>query len=83
MKILSLFRKNGKQCQSPLWSIHLFGESICYHGEEISDFLKKFDHIEDHIISLWDVNQVSWGDYQKMVAEVQEARQLFVRFAYN
>ena len=83
MKIFSLFRKTGKHPPLPLWSIHLLGESISYHGEDISDFLKKFDHIEDHVINLWDVNQVSWGDYQKMVAEVQEARQLFVRFAYN
>ena len=83
MKLLSLFKKNGNAPYVPLWSMQLHGEAICYYGEDILDFLKKFDHLEDHIINLWDVNKVTWKDYQRMVAEVQEARQLFVRYAYN
>ena len=83
MKLFSLFKKHGNPQYSPLWSIQLHGEAICYHGEDILDFLKKFDHLEDHVINLWDINALTWSDYQRMVAEVQEARQLFVRYAYN
>ena len=56
MKLLSLFKKNGNAPYVPLWSMQLHGEAICYYGEDILDFLKKFDHLEDHIINLWDVN---------------------------
>lgn len=83
MKLFSLFGKKGRLPFTPLWSMELHGEFICYNGEDILDFLKKFDHLEDNVISLWDVNELTWRDYQRMIAEVQEARQMFVRFAYN
>ena len=81
MKMFSFFRKKDRL--SPQWSIQLHGEFICYNGEDISDFLKKFDYLEDHVVSLWDINKVSWKEYQKMIAEIHDAKQLFVRFAYN
>lgn len=68
---------------SPRWSKEVHGETLYYNGEDIPTFLKEFDRLEDRVINLWEVNQVSWQDYQRMVAEIQEARLLFVRFAYN
>lgn len=83
MKLFSFFQKKVSSSHLPLWSIQLLDEALTYHGEDIPDFLKKFDTIEDRVIDLWNINKLSWSDYQKKVAEVQEARQLFVRFVYN
>lgn len=83
MKLFSLFTRKEARPFLPLWSIQLHGEAISYHGEDIPDFLKKFDNIEDQVIGLWNVNELTWNDYQRMIAEVQEAKQLFVRYAYN
>ncbi|HEX8315366.1 MAG TPA: hypothetical protein VF609_10250 [Flavisolibacter sp.] len=68
---------------SPRWSKQVHGETLDYNGEDIPTFLKEFDRLEDRVINLWEVNQVSWEDYQRMVAEIQEAKLMFVRFAYN
>jgi hypothetical protein len=83
MKLFSLFTRKDSRPFVPLWSMQLHGEAICYNGEDIPDFLKKFDNIEDQVISLWNINELTWKDYQRMIAEVQEAKQMFVRFAYN
>jgi len=80
MKIFSFLKKKE---HGPLWSMQIHGEAICYNGEYIPDFLKKFDHLEDEVISLWNINELSWRDYQRMIIEVQEARQIFVRYVYN
>lgn len=83
MKLFSLFSKKEVRPFVPLWSMHLHGEAISYNGEDIPDFLKKFDSIEDQVIGRWNINELTWKDYQRMIAEVQEAKQRFVRFAYN
>ena len=68
---------------SPRWSTEVHGETLDYNGEDIPTFLKEFDRLEDRVINQWEVNQLSWADYQRRVAEIQEARVMFVRFAYN
>jgi hypothetical protein len=82
MRLFSFLRKKEKD-SCPLWSKEIHGEILHYNGEDIPTFLKEFDRLEDRVISLWEVNQLSWEDYQRLVAEVQEAKSLFVRFAYN
>ncbi|HUC82502.1 MAG TPA: hypothetical protein VMR70_16465 [Flavisolibacter sp.] len=81
MRLFSFLGKKEK-APCPLWSKEIHGETLHYHGEDIPTFLKEFDRLEDRIIGLWEINQLSWVDYQRLVAEVQEAKSLFVRFAY-
>lgn len=83
MKLFTFLKKREKSPASPLWSKEIHGETLHYHGEDIPVFLQQFDRIEDKIISLWDANKLTWENYQQTIFEVQEARRLFVRFAYN
>jgi hypothetical protein len=82
MRLFSFLRKKEKD-SCPLWSKEVHGEFLHYNGGDIPTFLKEFDRLEDLVINLWEINHLSWEEYQRKVAEVQEARSLFVRFAYH
>ena len=83
MKKFDFFRKKKQPASAPLWSKQVHGKNLDYKGEDIDAFLLEFDRIEDEIISLWDLSKLSWENYQRAIAELQEAKQLFVRFAYH
>ena len=78
-----LFFKKKEHPSAPLWSKKVSNYFLQYDGGDVENFLSKFDRIEDEIIALWNGNKLNWSDYQRNIAEVEEARQLFVRFAYN
>ena len=83
MKKFTFFQKKRQPSSTPLWSTQVQGKSLEYKGEDIDSFLLEFECIEDEIVLLWNLSRLSWIDYQTAIAEVQQARQHFVRFAYH
>jgi hypothetical protein len=83
MSNFPFFNKKKTSSDFPLWTIHLHGKDLAYRGEEISIFLQEFDSMENEVIRLWEISRITWKEYSQMIAELQEAKQLFVRFAYK
>jgi len=81
--MFSFFPKKKKTCSLPLWSKMVAGKYLAYHGGDIDTFIQEFDLMEDEIILLWGGNHLTWSDYQQRISEIQDAKQLFVRFAFH
>ncbi|HVF82005.1 MAG TPA: hypothetical protein VM884_08730 [Flavisolibacter sp.] len=82
MSTFPFFRKK-KDPPHPLWKIRLHGKDLSYFGEEATILLQEFDRMENEVIRLWEISKITWNEYQQMVSDLQEAKQLFVRFAYK
>jgi|GEM_PF-1878499 len=83
MSNFSFFWKKKKFSLIPLWSIEINGIALSYNGEDVPAFLQEFERLEDNIIRQWNNNTLNWNDYRRMIVEVQEAKQMFVRFVYH
>ena len=79
---MKFFTQLVKKFSPALWSYKLFGKELVYYGGDIEVFQQEFEQLEDQIIQLWNNNQLTWGEYQQYIVEIQKAKQQFAWFAY-
>jgi hypothetical protein len=80
---MRIFTRLVKKFVTPaLWSHKILGKEIVYYGGDADVFMREFEQLEDHIIALWDNNQLTWEEYQISIAEIQRAKQQFAWSVY-